>query len=359
MRRAQVVILLAAGAVALAGCVAPAPPSDSSAVAPTAAGSLASSEPLPSPSCDGSNAAQLFNSAVLERESAVIAEIYLTITAISPAPSDPAEWPLEAAPTEPLALDPTDPTAYVGGAPVVFDLALGDDIPWVPRITAARVRIGPDAAHLAEARTSISGTKVSIELPDVTGIEILDATIDFADGCATIEARALLRVRLFATAVAAACPSTPDGLERLAASIDRSGFSAAAGAVVPFVASSGEGRFLPSVWAADGPQLSAWRATSPAVRVAAGGSLPLMPGTAGIELTGMRALYYRRADVIVDPTGASIRAVASSSPVQAADGSITLEVPRSAGRYVLLLDAAYSTPCLVGDGFAVASVDVR
>ncbi|HEX5241268.1 MAG TPA: hypothetical protein VFW20_09750, partial [Candidatus Limnocylindrales bacterium] len=87
MRRAQVVILLAAGVVALSGCVAQAP-SSSIAAAPTPAGSLVSSEPLPSPSCDGSNAAQLFNSAVLERESAVIAEIYLTITAISPAPSD-------------------------------------------------------------------------------------------------------------------------------------------------------------------------------------------------------------------------------------------------------------------------------
>jgi hypothetical protein len=358
MRQARVVILLAAAAVALSGCVAQAP-SSSIAAASTPAGSLASAEPSPSSPCDGPNAPQRFNSALLERESDVIEEIFLTITAINPAPSDPAAWPLEVVPAEPRALDPTDPTAYIGGAPVTFDLAFGDDVAWVPRITTARVRIGPDAAHLAEARTSISGTKLSIDLPDVTGIEVLDATIDFADGCATVEARALLQVRLFSAAVAAACPQTPDGLQGLATSIDRSGFSTADGTVVPFVASSGEGRFLPSLWAADGPQLSAWRATSPVVRVTADGTLRLTPGSLGIELSGMTALFYRRADVIADPTGQSIRAVMRTSPATAADGSITLKVPRTIGRYVLLLDASYSTPCLVGDGFLIGSVDTH
>ena len=316
------------------------------------------SPPVPSASptsCADSYAGAPLDGASLERIQPSQATIFLAITWIEPRPAG-SDWAVEAVPTVVSPLDPDDITTFVGGVGEL-ELAYDAEPGWSPTVTRAWIGVGPDPAHLAETVTRVSGSVIETDLPDVDGLQVLEAVIDVTDGCLALEARALRQIRIAPAGVAAACPRTIEGLEGLVS--EATDLTASPGGRhLRFVASEGEARFSGAFWSADGPILSAWDPRAPAMVVSAGSRLTLRPPSEDLRLRGVSAAFYGRSDMAAGAGGLEIGPVTQSGPAQAADGSVTIPSPTKAGRYVLLLQASFTLPCLVGNGFVVTSVDV-
>lgn len=353
MRRA-LIALLGIGVGLLAGCTSLAPATSPTVISSDAPPpSAPAAAPAPSP-CLGQYRSQPIIGASLERTDPFLATIRLAPTWIDPRPSGSA-WSVEPLPETVSAIDADGMTVYIGGS-TTFDLAIEADTAWVPRITQVWIGVGPDSAHLADTRARVNASRIEADFPDVDAVMVLEAVVDFTDGCVAIEARALQQVRIVRAAVAAACPSG-DVLSSTLALGER-GLTTPDGLRLRYRVTEGIPRFSGGAWSVDGPPLSAWSPAEPSVGARAGSTLRFTIRPPDLLLANVAATYYRRADVMADPQEISIKPVARSTPTTAADGSLVIRLPDKPGRYVLLLSSSYALPCVVGQGFVVTSVDL-
>ncbi|HEY4228115.1 MAG TPA: hypothetical protein VGM49_07235 [Candidatus Limnocylindrales bacterium] len=202
---------------------------------------------------------------------------------------------------------------------------------------------------------SVVGDALRLTLPDIDADVTIDLVLSYQDDCFAYTAAAHGTATLGSRATLAACPASDDGILSYVSALTSKAVLVS-GKKLELVVDGAEPRWIVGGYASDGPPLTGWDPEAPAIDAAAGHPIAVRSGNPDLTLIDVFVETYRRSDVLKDDVDAEPISQADGS--HEADGTLAIKAPAEAGRYVDLLNLAWSGSCAIGGAFVIAPIDV-